>query len=440
MGSVVVVGSGLAGLVCAWRLQRAGHDVEVLEAAERPGGRIAAEQPGALARGASVLHTGDRSLHAVIAATGLDDHLRQPVEGGAALCVGRRIVPLRLADTTSLLRIRGLSPIAKLRWLRWSAQLRSEASPLRSERLSTLDGEGAAAYLERCVGRELRDTVLRPWLGARLACELEDVSAAGVLLALREDFVTGRPRTLVGGLAGLVRRLAEEVPVRLECRVRAVEPEPGGARVRLRARGRERLVLSDAVVVATPAPLVAPLCPKLTPAERGFVTSVVYGPGLVVQLAVAEQPLPRALEVALPTRPGMDLQKVTIHRAEPGAPDGGSVWEVQLRDQAARRLWNGDDGSLIEEVSAQLARTPLGRPQLRDAAVSRREWMLPRFVPGAGGRLAGFLRRSERSPRLAFAGDYLVGTSAEAAVTSGMRAAATIETQLAGGERTVGPH
>ena len=29
MASIVVVGGGAAGLVCAWRLQRAGHDVEV---------------------------------------------------------------------------------------------------------------------------------------------------------------------------------------------------------------------------------------------------------------------------------------------------------------------------------------------------------------------------------------------------------------------------
>ena len=72
-----------------------------------------------------------------------------------------------------------VSARAKLRWLRWSAALRSEASPLRSENLTALDGENASSYLEARVGREFRDTVLRPWLGARLACELEELSAAG---------------------------------------------------------------------------------------------------------------------------------------------------------------------------------------------------------------------------------------------------------------------
>ncbi len=39
-GSVVVVGAGLAGLTCAYELQRAGWKVTVLEARNRPGGRV----------------------------------------------------------------------------------------------------------------------------------------------------------------------------------------------------------------------------------------------------------------------------------------------------------------------------------------------------------------------------------------------------------------
>ncbi len=52
--------------------------------------------------------------------------------------------------------------------------------------------------------------------------------------------------------------------------------------------------------------------------------------------------------------------------------------------------------------------------------------MLPIFYPGYLTSLARFGRRIERSPRIAFAGDYLLGPTAESALTSGMRAATEI--------------
>ena len=45
-------------------------------------------------------------------------------------------------------------------------------------------------------------------------------------------------------------------------------------------------------------------------------------------------------------------------------------------------------------------------------------------------RLSSFLRRNDRSPRLSFAGDYLIGPNLEAAVTSGMRAASDVARSL----------
>jgi predicted NAD/FAD-dependent oxidoreductase len=58
--------------------------------------------------------------------------------------------------------------------------------------------------------------------------------------------------------------------------------------------------------------------------------------------------------------------------------------------------------------------------------------MLPQFHAGYLPHLAGFLRRSgaARSPRLAFAGDYLIGPYTEAALTSGLRAADEIGPSL----------
>ena len=55
-------------------------------------------------------------------------------------------------------------------------------------------------------------------------------------------------------------------------------------------------------------------------------------------------------------------------------------------------------------------------------AVHRWPELVPQFYPGYIRSLAAFQARGERSDRLFFAGDYLVGPYTEAALTSGLRA------------------
>ena len=61
MASIVVVGGGVAGLTCAWRLRRAGHAVEVLDREQEFGARLRPQRADAaqLERGAVRLHAAD---------------------------------------------------------------------------------------------------------------------------------------------------------------------------------------------------------------------------------------------------------------------------------------------------------------------------------------------------------------------------------------------
>lgn len=60
--------------------------------------------------------------------------------------------------------------------------------------------------------------------------------------------------------------------------------------------------------------------------------------------------------------------------------------------------------------------------------------MIQRFWPGYHRSIRDFLRRGDRTRRLFFAGDYLVGPYTEAALTSGLRAARDITRFLESGD------
>ena len=432
MSSIIIVGGGVSGLVCAWRLWRAGHDVEVLESDDTVGGRMRSESHGGfvLERGAQFITSGYRNLRSIARALELRDRIRPLRVSSEAIAWKGRLEPADASSPLGLVKSPLLSPGAKLRLPRLAAELfrhRSLLDPMQPELASSLDVEDAATYLARTIGIEARDRLIGPLVSGTYDVELEDMSAAALLLALRSFASGSKLETIEGGLGSFTQALAGELPVRTGCRVLSVETETDGARVRYECGGRRRNVVADAVVVAVPGSLVADLCPKLTPTERGFFEALDYVRGTIVHVLLERPATIPYFGVSFPRVHGCDLYALTMDHHKPGAaPDGAGLLNVALTEEAAGRLWDAPDSELIGHVLDQLLRAPVGPLAPAQAVVHRWPLMLPRQGTGSLVRLSAFLRRSDRSPRLAFAGDYLIGPSVESALTSGMRAASEL--------------
>jgi oxygen-dependent protoporphyrinogen oxidase len=453
MASIVVVGGGAAGLVCAWRLQRAGHDVEVLESEPDVGGRLRSERCGGfqLPRGASFVTSGQRNVLGVVTALGLDESIvwldakddsrrgrGGPGESPPKGCVPGAIVrsgqleACHLGRGLGLLRSPLLSTGSRLRLARLAAQVvrqRQQLDPLQPERAARLeDGEDLPQFAARSLGVAARDQLLTPILGAVLGCEPEDVSATFALLTLRSLAQGAAPLSLEGGLAQLVGTLAEALPLRTGCDVSSVETQTGGARVRYRGAGRERTVVADAVVMAVPGPLVPRLCPKLTPDERGFFESVRYAPGIQVHVLLESKPAaPVPFALAFARGEGSGLRALfQSHRTPTAAPDGAGLLTAALPEKAVRRFAAVADEEIVAHTLDAIGRTPFGRLSPMQTVVHRWPHARPVFPRGSLSRLETFGVRIDRSPRLVFAGDYLIGPTVEGALTSGMQAASRV--------------
>jgi oxygen-dependent protoporphyrinogen oxidase len=437
VASIVVVGGGIAGLTCAWRLRRAGHDVEVLERESEPGGRMRSERCGdfVVERGAQFVTSGYRNLNGVAVALGIDDRVRSHARAAEAFLRDGKLHP---ADFTSPLRLLAsplLSVRAKVRLALLPLEIlrqRRRLDPLHPELAADLDRENMAAGLRPVIGDEAFDYLLAPAFSGTFDCEPEELSAAFALLTLRFFAWGFRLQSFAGGNGLFTRTLARQLLVRTGCEVVAVETETDGARIRYRRLGRENHVYADAVVIAVPGAQVAGLCPKLTPSERGFFEQVQYTRGIIAHLLFDRAPrsLPYA-GVAFPLREGLELYGLAVDHHKPGtAPAGAGLINAALTEVACDRMWEASDDAVADLVLENLACTPVGKLEPQARVVHRWSSMLPRFGPGQLPRLAAFLRRMDRSPRMAFAGDYLIGPTTEAALTSGMRAATEIARAL----------
>ncbi|MGH0032810.1 MAG: protoporphyrinogen/coproporphyrinogen oxidase [Myxococcota bacterium] len=437
MASVLVVGGGLAGLTAAWRLQREGHQVQVLEAEATAGGRMRAEPRDGfvLDRGAQFIASAYRNLHGVIDALGLASqvrplrHARNAVLRDGALHPADADSPLQVL-ASPLLTARGKLRLPRLLFEAWRHRRRID--PWHPERAASIDDEDMASWLSRTVGREAFEYLIAPAFSSTFDSEPEDLSAVFALQAIRFTSLGFRLQSLPGGVGTLTRALAEALDVRTGARVLSVETGTQGARVRFRAADGEHEVHADAAVVAVPGSRVTDCCPKLSPAERGFFDGVRYVRGMIAFLLFDEAPdaLPY-YGVAFPRPEKIGLYGLAVdHWKEGAAPPGAGLVNCALTEAAARKLWDEPDAAVVAHVLSELARTPVGVLAPSQTVVHRWDPMLPQFRAGYTRRLAAFLARSERSPRLAFAGDYLVGPYTEGACTSGLRAAEELGAEL----------
>ena len=165
MNSVVVVGAGFAGLSCAWKLRRAGHEVEVLEARLRPGGRTRSEiRDGfTLESGPSRFDSGDHNLRAVAWKLGIGDRLREIPSRGEVVLRGDRFHRADFDSPTTWVTSQLLSAGAKARLLTLTAELAliwRRIERQHPERVAELDGENLSSALDRVVGRPVRIPVV----------------------------------------------------------------------------------------------------------------------------------------------------------------------------------------------------------------------------------------------------------------------------------------
>lgn len=449
MGSVVVVGGGLAGLVCAARLSRAGHDVELFEAAATVGGRLSPieTEHGVLEPAVGEIGWADANLRALVASLGLASSDEVFLERKHGLVLGGRLhrpPPLRpLEFLLPRFAPRMDRPIDAVfrrppRWRDRRPLVRALLDSIRRrgldppESVRALDDVPWQRASQRAFGTRWSTTRLAPALLARTGVDLS-AEAASIVVPMLARLVAGRERAvpIAGGLVRLVDVLASRSRIRLGTRVEQLEATEDGVRIRYRSGGRAGQALADAAVVALPPSAILGICPKLTPEERGHFESIEPRRSIVIHRRVTEPAWLLRGVAGVTFVPGElpDLRDLRIlgPPAEPYATDPFWV-RISLDVSAVDEHWTLSDAALVQKVDSTFRGSPLGALPDGPSRVERLPEIISVQGRGALARRDRFRDRAERSPRLAFATSALTTPDLEGRVTAGMRAAAeTVE-------------
>jgi monoamine oxidase len=426
--TVVVIGAGLAGLVAAWELTRAGLDVTVLEARDRPGGRVeTVRTPFAdglhAEAGAMFIGDTDRQVMHYCRLFGLPlRRVRQRTQDETYHVRGRRI---RVGDADAAWPF-DLTPEERRIGLAgmWRRYIEPALDDVRPEH----DRLTAAEFL-RMRGASAGAVGLLGLGYPELAGEgIESYSA----LSMLRDYARRRHQratyTIDGGNDRLPRVFAERLGPRIRygAPVVRLERASGWVGVVAHDRGATVRLTADRVVCAVPCPALARIdVDPAWPAAR--------------QRAIAELPYTSVTRVFLQTRQRIwtapigattDLPVQWVWEPSAGQPGVRGILESYTAGRSARALAALPEGERVALVTHHVERVVPGVAALVERGVTKAwdddPWARGAYAWYRPGQLTTVVPELVRPEGpIHFAGEHISAAPQwmEGALESGLRAA-----------------
>lgn len=436
----VIVGGGIAGLASAWRLRH--HDIVLLEAGARVGGRICSEPRGAywLNWGAHVFAgpgsaTGRLLQEVGVQAVPVPGELAGLAMNGRLLTDGRVEtypfrIPMPWRDRIAVLRAGVKVRLAVERYGKIAEDRPEDPAGACQQRVYDFLGDQTFSQFTGKLPADA-DAMFRPTV-TRSAGSPEQVSAgAGVgYFRLVWDRKSGLSRNIVGGPATLTEAIRTRLGSRVVLGAEVLEAaqDGDGVRVRYRLGNAHEELRASHCVLATPAPVARRLAVGLAPETADALGKIIYGPLVSAAFLTNEtgpQPWDRCYAIASPKRTfNIFLNITSLARSLERERQPGSSIMVFSPADLATPLLHLDDGQIIDRYLEDLGGIFLGFSALTvEAHVRRWPLGLAYCFPGRGRIQQALTRPAER---IHLAGDYFGTFYTETAIQTGFAAAATI--------------
>ncbi|MCB8901505.1 MULTISPECIES: FAD-dependent oxidoreductase [unclassified Streptomyces] len=436
---VVVIGAGMAGLMAATTLADE-VDVVVVEAEDRPGGRVETVRKGEYWINVGTQFTeGTGPLIDALDRHGVE--MGSLADTSVALVLNGALIDT--SDVLALMFRTRMSFMDRVGMALVGARILSAVPFLESDgrlarRVRARLDRRPASDLLRGVRSELTRAVVRSWSGQWMGCEPEETAAtqlvASIGVALTDPAKVPNFALPVGGNQTLTDILAADLGerLRLGSTVRSVERSRDGVVVNHVVAGRPARIRAKRAIVTVPGDVASRILPDLPQRHREAFDSIRYGRYVIVGFFTEEegpQPWDGLLGVSTPQ---LSFQAVFNHAAalrRNGPRKPGGALACFAGGASADALFKLSDEEIVGRFSGDLLTVyPQLEGKLGEGIVRRHQRVVPFWAPR--GRESLPTLRAPLGP-IHLAGDYQLDMPSLAdAATSGANAAKAVLSSL----------
>jgi len=430
---VIVVGAGIAGLTAAYKLQKKGIDVLVLEASQRVGGRMATESKDGyiIDSGAQFLSSAYPIISKLIQELGLSKSFVDVSQWVGIIREGK-IRKFRY-DRPLSLYFGGLFNFKD--WLSFSLRsikliMETKTLPLNNYAAwHEYDNETAKKWSDDYYGKQITEYFTEPLLEALYFQDPEHTSKALPIALNAFSGHKAKVKTLVGGISKLTEAMKQDLNIHLNKNVNKITIDNNN---NVFLETDDNSFSANRIILATPASVSKILLKNPDKIQKKLLNTK-YSSTINVSIALKRKlqknyGLDDIYGLWIPKTERKVISAISIEsKKSKERVSKGELINVMLSGKAANEMFNFKDEEILRILLNELE-TYMPRIWRNISFIRVNRWKdaEPMSHIGRSRDILAYRKKVHTSSRVILAGDYLAMPFTEGAAESGVWAASKI--------------